>query len=302
MSVDVSIVVVHWRVPQLLNACLSSIAADTALAGLNVETLVVDNASADAQFDEVMATHSWARTLRLPDNLGFAGGNNAGIARAQGAALLLLNPDTALLPGALRRLWDALWLAPHIGMVAPLLLNPDGSLQSHGYRFPTVLSMALDLFPAHPRLVASPLNGRMPLGDGATPIAIDYPLGAAMLVRRAVIEEVGPLDESYGMYSEEVDWAQRMRVAGWTIVLAPAARVVHHGAQSTRQQPVAMYEALWRSRARYFERWGSARQRRVLPWVVRAGLSRADRHADAERSAANQRISAAFERASGGQR
>src|SRR4051812_15051528 len=123
MSMDVSIVVVHWRVPQFLGACFRSLAAQSTRAGLRVDTLLVDNASADASFDTVMAEHAWAQALRLPDNRGFAGGNNAGLARAQGKALLLLNPDTELLPGALRRMWDTLWLAPHIGMVAPLLLN-----------------------------------------------------------------------------------------------------------------------------------------------------------------------------------
>jgi GT2 family glycosyltransferase len=119
-----------------------------------------------------------------------------------------------------------------------------------------------------------------------------------MLVRRAAFDQVGPLDEAYGMYSEEVDLAQRLRAAGWTILQAPSARVLHHGGHSTRQRPAAMHAALWQSRARYFARWGSARQRRLLTLLVRAGLAWDDRRADPQRRAANARIRAAFQRPS----
>ena len=296
MTIDLSIIVVHWNVPRLLDACLRSIAADVAGAGLSIETLVIDNDSASEEFEAVMRAHAWAQPIRLAENRGYASGCNAGLAQARGAAVLLLNPDTELLAGTLRRLWDTLWIATHIGMVAPLLLDPDGALQSHGYRFPGLVSMLFDLFPVHPRLSASALNGRVPLGDGVTPVSIDYPLGAALLVRRAAWKQIGPLDESYGMYCEEVDWCQRFRAAGWTILLAPAARVVHHAGQSTRQRTDAMHEALWLSRARYFGRWGTARQRRLLPPLVRARLARADRGADEARRASNARIRAAFAR------
>jgi GT2 family glycosyltransferase len=294
MVPDLSIVVVHWNVPDLLRGCLRSIAADRAGSGLDARVIVVDCASPSDRWRAVVAELPDAETVALADNRGYAAGCNAGIARASGEAVLVLNPDTELRPGALRVLWDVLHTAGHIGMVAPLLLNPDGSLQSHGYRFPGVANMLFDLVPLHPRLVESPLNGRVPPGDGRLPVKIDYPLGAAMLARRAAIAEVGPLDEAYWMYCEEVDWARRMAAAGWTTLLAPAARVVHHGGQSTGQRPDAMYEALWTSRARYFARWGTRRQRRVIAVVVAAGTRVADLHADPGRRAANARIRGRF--------
>ena len=120
---------------------------------------------------------------------------NAGVARSNGQAVLALNPDTELLPGALSGLWETLHIAAHIGLVAPLLLNPNGSLQSHGYRFPGVANVLCDFIQLHPQLVASPLNGRVPIGDGVQPVQIDYPLGAAMLLRRAALAQAGGFDE-----------------------------------------------------------------------------------------------------------
>jgi GT2 family glycosyltransferase len=96
------------------------------------------------------------------------------------------------------------------------------------------------------------------------------------------------------MYSEEIDWARRLAEAGRTALLAPAARVVHHGGRSTGQRPLSMHEALWLARARYVERWGSPRQRRLAGALVRVGTRLDDRHADAARRAVNARIRQRF--------
>jgi GT2 family glycosyltransferase len=298
---DVSVIVVHWNVPHLLRACLTSIDAERERADLSLQVIVVDNASDRTGAREAVARVPDVELLELPENRGFAGGGNAGIALAAGHAVLVLNPDTELRPGAIDVLWQTLHVAAHVGLVAPLLLNPDGSLQSHGYRFPGVANMVLDLFPVHPRLVESPLNGRVRLGDGHQPVRIDYPLGAAMLLRRAALTQVGGFDETYTMYSEEVDLARRLAEAGWTTLLAPAARIIHHGGQSTGQRPAAMYEALWESRARYFARWGTPLQRRLIPAVVGIGTRFDDRRADAPRRSSNARIRDRFRRLGGDQ-
>lgn len=294
MTDDLSIVVVHWNVPELLAACLRSVVAEVGQLGLRSSVVVVDCASPDRRVRDVVRAVDGVTLLELSENRGYAAGCNAGIQRTDSDAVLLLNPDTELLPGSLRSLWDTLHVAPHIALTAPLLLNPDGSMQSAGYRFPGVANVLFDLFPIHPRLVESPLNGRAPVGDGVQPVRIDYPLGAAMLLRRSALDTVGPLDESYGMYSEEIDLACRLADGGWTTLLAPSARVVHVGGQSTAQRPVAMYEALWHSRASYYERFATRRQRRLIARIVTAGLRRDDRQATAERRAANARIRERF--------
>jgi GT2 family glycosyltransferase len=292
---DLSIVVVHWNVAHLLDACLRSLERERGASTLRIEVLVVDCDSPDRAYRDIVAQFPGITLIELPTNRGYAAGCNAGIRRSRGDAVLLLNPDTEVHAGALSTLWQTLHIASHVGMVAPLLLNPDGSVQSAGYRFPGSANLLLDFFPFHPRLVASPLNGRVPAGDGTQPIQIDYPLGAAMCVRRSALDSVGLLDEGYGMYSEEIDWCYRFAQHDWTILLAPAARVTHFGGQSTAQRAPQMHEALWMSRARYIERWGTSRQRRVARAIVSLGTRWDDRRADASRRDLNRRIRNRFQ-------
>jgi N-acetylglucosaminyl-diphospho-decaprenol L-rhamnosyltransferase len=293
--VDVAIVVVHWNVATYLDGCLQSIAREQAGTRLRIETLVVDMASPDPAYLEVVE-RAGVRLLQLPENRGYAAGCNAGIAATAESAVLLLNADVEVLPGAIDSLWQALHVATHVGMTAPLLLNPDGSVQSAGYRFPGVANVVCDLFPVPQRVIESPLNGRLPVGDGAQPLRADYALGAALLLRRSALEQVGGFDEGYGMYSEEIDLARRLAKHHWTTLLVPRARMVHFGGRSTAQRPVAMHEALWRSRARYLARWESPRRQRVIGTVARLGLWLDARGADDQRRAANARLQRAFAR------
>ncbi len=252
---DLSVVIVSWNVREFLPGCLDSLAAELAQSHLASEVIVVDNGSTDGTVELVRDRYPWVSLIALGENHGFAAANNIGIAASRGEAILLLNPDTEVRPGAMSWLWHALTAAPHVGLVGARLLNPDGSLQSAGYRFPGYVQNLLDFFPVHPRLIGSRLNGRFGPGDGLSPFAIDHPLGACMLVRRTVIEQVGGLDEGYFYYSEEIDWCRRIRAAGWTILTAPAALVVHHAGGSTRQVSARSFLELHRSRARYFCRW-----------------------------------------------
>ncbi len=256
-STDLSVVIVSWNTRELLDRCRASLVDDAQRARIGIEIIVVDNASSDGTADWLQADHPDVTTVRLDRNAGFAAANNVGIRRASGRDLLLLNPDTEVLPGSLATLLRTLHSMPHIGMVSGLLLNPDGSPQSSGYRFPDLTQTFLDFFPLHPRLVGSRINGRVSPGDERTPYAVDHPLGACMLVRRDVVDRVGILDEQYFMYSEEVDWCRRIRAAGWSILIAPDARIIHHGGQSTGQMPEEMFLELHRSRARYFQRYHS---------------------------------------------
>jgi hypothetical protein len=113
-----------------------------------------------------------------------------------------------------------------------------------------------DFFPWPGRLVESPLNGRYPRAQYASgkPFAVDHPLGAAFLVRAAVVRQVGLMDEGFFMYAEEIDWCLRARRAGWEIYCLPTAVVAHHGGGSTRHYRRQMDDALWHSRFRLFDK------------------------------------------------
>lgn len=292
--VDVSVVIVHWNVPEMLGRCLASLVRERANCDLIVEIIVVDTASPDKRFRDVVDGYAHVLCIEMDTNKGYAAGCNAGIGAATGASILLLNADVEMDPGSIGMLRQALHVAVHVGLVAPLLLNADGSIQSAGYRFPGIMNVIADLVPLPGRLTESPLNGRVPVGDGAQPIKVDYALGAALMARRDAITDVGLMDEDYGMYCEEIDWAHQLARRGWTMLLVPSARVVHFGGQSTSQRPDAMREALWSSRARYYGKWGTTREKMIINWAVQLALRLDDRRAVKQRRASNARIRTRF--------
>lgn len=263
-----SIVIVSYNTAALLRRCLAGLPA--ALGGAPVEVIVVDNASTDGSADMVTVAFPTVDLIRLPGNAGFAAANNAGLTSARGRYLCLLNPDTEVCAGALERLVAWLEARPAAGVAAPRLLNPDGSTQAVGFRFPGPIQVALDWFPLHPRLLASRLNGRYP-PPWPGPFRIDHPLGACFVVRRAAAVDVGLFDAGYFMYSEEVDWCRRLAASGWEVWTLPEATVLHHGGQSTRQQPARMFAELHLSRDRYLRRWLPPGRYRLTRGITRLG-------------------------------
>jgi GT2 family glycosyltransferase len=231
--------------------------------------VVVDNASADGSADAVASCYPSVHLIRSGVNLGFAAGTNTAARAASSEHLLLLNPDAALRPGALQRLLATLGQHPRAAAIGPTLVYPSGKPQPSAFRFPGLAQVALDLFPID-RLMDTPLNGRI---RACAPTRIDHPLGACMLIRGAAWRDVGPLDEGYFMYLEEVDWCRRARARGWEIWLEPAAVAVHHAGAATRQRPVAMFEQLWRSRLRYYQRFHGPLYNRVVRALVQLGAS-----------------------------
>lgn len=248
---DVSIVIVSWNTRELLAACLDSVAAEVGRGGLAVETFVVDNASADGSPKVVSDRFPWVKLLVNEQNVGFAQGNNRAIEQATGRYILLLNPDTELKPGSLNQLYDFLESRPEVGMVGPRLLNGDGSLQPSCFKAPTLLREFWLLF--H-------LDALFPAVSGYSvekwAVEVSRPVevlkGACVLLRRSLFAQIGLLNTTYFMYSEEVDLCYRVRQAGWQIYWLPQAQVVHYGGQSTGQVADAMFIRLYEAKTLYF--------------------------------------------------
>lgn len=272
----VSALIVSYNTRELLLESLASVVDEP-----GVETIVVDNASGDGSADAVAERFPCVTLIRSPVNLGFAGGVNRAAEAARGEMLLVLNPDARVCPGALDSLLDVLTRQPRAALVGPSLRYPDGGWQAAAFRFPGLVQVFLDLFPID-RLMDSRLNGRV---SSARPIAVDYPLGACMLIRRAAWDDVGPLDDGYFMYLEEIDWCRRARQRGWQIWHQPAAVAIHHGGAATRQQPDAMFAQLWRSRLRYYQRFHGPGTNRLVHAVIRLGLRRRAGPSGARRAA-----------------
>jgi N-acetylglucosaminyl-diphospho-decaprenol L-rhamnosyltransferase len=271
----VSALIVSYNTRVLLLESIASVVNEP-----GVQTIVVDNGSVDGSQEAVADRYPSVKLICSQTNLGFAGGVNRGAACARGRYLLLLNSDARLERGALDLLVELLDQAPRAALVGPRLLYPNGRPQASAFRFPGLVQVFLDLFPV-PRLMDSPLNGRIAARRATR---IDHPLGACMLIRKAAWHDVGPLDEGYFMYLEEVDWCRRARQRGWHIWYEPAAVAIHHGGSSTRQQPDAMFARLWRSRLRYYERFESPAYNRWVHRIVRIGLRRAARRANPRRA------------------
>jgi GT2 family glycosyltransferase len=223
-------------------------------------------------------------------NLGFAAGNNAAL-RAIGFgagqqpneqypglpnAVLLLNPDTELFPGALQTLVEFLNNTPKAGIAGAQLVYGDGSFQHSVFDFPGLWQLAIELLPLPGRLVESRLNGRYPrsLYEQGQPFKVGHPLGAAMCVRREAVEQAGLLDERYHMYVEEVDWSKRIVAAGWEVHCVPAAKVTHFGGQSTGQIQTSSFVNLWTSRHQFYRRHYHPLKVWLAARIVQAGMYR----------------------------
>lgn len=224
-----SIVIVSYNSKALLRDCLQSV-LDTA-ADLSPETVVVDNASSDGNVSMMRKEFPMVRVIANSENLGFARATNQGIAAATGEYILLLNPDTRVLPGALAALTRFMDEHPEAGAVGPRLLNVDGTLQPSCHAFPNMRAHFLDISGICRRFTWTQRWRAGKMHD--QPCAVDWVMGACLLLRRRAIQQVGPLDEDYFLYSEEMDWCYRARRLGWQTFFTPAADVIHVGGGSS---------------------------------------------------------------------
>lgn len=275
---DLSVVIVSFQVRDLLDCCVSSI--HNCVSALNLEIIVVDNASTDGTPEWLRRYYPQVQVVPNTENLGFSKANNQGLKLARGRYLMLLNPDTVVpttRPCAMDKLVGFMESHPYAGACGPILRYPDGSLQHSAFRFPTLSQVYFDLFPVNWRLLGSSLNGRYrtALYEKGQPFQVDHPLGAAFLVRREAVERVGWLDEDFFMYSEEIDWALRLRHEGWGIWCVPDAEIIHYEAQSTRQFRDAMFVELWKARMHLFRKHYSAGFNLAAALLLRAGMRRA---------------------------
>lgn len=229
VHINVSIVIVNWNGTDVLPKCFESICQN--LLGFEYEVIVVDNVSTDGsrewlQSEEVTNRFPPGRlkVILSDQNIGFARANNLAIEYAVGEMIFLLNPDTVLQPGAIKRLSDVLASSKSVGAVAPKLLNADGSLQPSISDFSSnpisIICRAMNLTKRHDHSVLGPV-----------PVF----WGTAILAKRSVIEQIGAFDPAFFMYGEDVEWCVRMNRRGWQTVFVPDAEVVHLGGKSSEQ-------------------------------------------------------------------
>ena len=237
------------------------------------ENWVVDNASTDDSPRMVREKFPQVQLVESRENVGFARANNQALQRCTGKYILLLNPDTHVASGALQALVDFLDKTPEAGAVGARILNPDGSLQISSHPRPTLSRELWRLF----HLDRLSPYAEYPTSKWETNQTqeVDVLIGACLMLRKDVLDQVGFLDEDYFMYSEEVDLCYRVQRAGWRLFWVPQAEVVHFGGQSTQQVPTEMFLNLYHGKIKYFRKhdgWLAAQIYKLILMI--ASLSR----------------------------
>jgi len=281
---DLAVIIVTWNTRSLTLEALRSLYADIDVNGPEADVYVVDSASSDGTAEAIVQQFPQVRLIVSPVNLGFAGGNNHALreigfgtsARNLPKAVYLLNSDTITQPGATRQLYDALLADSNVGLVGAQLTYGDGSFQHSAFGFPGLRQLWVEFFPTPGRFIEGRFNGRYPraLYAGESPFSVDCVLGATMMLRREVIEQTGMFDEQFFMYCEEIDWAWRIRKAGWKVQCIPSAHVVHLAGQSTSQVRAQSVINLWTSRLRLFTKHYPFWKLSLARWLIAFGMQR----------------------------
>ena len=250
-----STVIVHYRTLATLPACLRAIALSA--ADLEAETVVVDNASGDGVEALLSREFPDVRLLRNDENVGYAGAVNRGIAETRGEFVLVMNPDCTLDPGAVRTLVGHLRAHPRTAIAGPRILNPDGTLEYSARAYPDQLAFLFNRYSLLTRWFPNnPWSRRYLLTDWdhATVRDVDWLSGACLMVRREAIRQVGPMDDRFFMFNEDVDWCRRMNLAGWSVAYVPDARAVHHVGASRKRVAARVIVERHRGMIHYFHK------------------------------------------------
>jgi N-acetylglucosaminyl-diphospho-decaprenol L-rhamnosyltransferase len=307
-SSDLSLIIVSWNVRDLLRACLASLTNEQGLTTKDAgeaspfvlrpssEIIVIDNASSDGSAAMVSAEFPAVRLIVNAENVGFTRGNNQGLAVARGRYVFFLNPDTEVMGDALVTMVAYLDAHPEVGALGPQLRYGDGSLQSSRRRFPTFTTALFESTPFAWHWPANPWARRYRIEDRVSGVRdqrsgtrgqgevttdslahtgqdVDWVVGAALLVRREILEQIGGFDEGYFMYSEELDLCRRIKEAGWQIVSLPTAQIIHHEGKSSEQVVAARHIHFQTSKVRYFRKFNGPLQAETLRVFILASFA-----------------------------
>ena len=250
---DLSIIIVSWNVRDLLEKCLKSVFDQT--KNLKFEIFVVDNGSTDDTSKMVLDKFPQVNLFRNNHNLGFAAANNIAIRQAKGEFVLLLNPDTEILDGAIEKMVDFMRAHQEAGIAGPKLLDSDKTLQPSIRRFPTILDQFLILVKI-PHLWPNLSVIKRYLAadfDYSRISEADQVMGAFFMVRQELFRQIGLFDEKFFIWFEEVDFCRRAKGAGYKVMYNPGAEVIHYGGKSFKQQGTLVKQwRFFRSMMRYF--------------------------------------------------
>jgi GT2 family glycosyltransferase len=272
MSAVISTIIVNYNAGELLRSCVDSVLN----CPLEIEIIVVDNASTDGSLDALLGLPC-VQIIKNPVNVGFAAACNSGARVASARFLLFLNPDCFFKPGTLTRLLGAMRVDERVGMAGCLLTNLDGTEQAGGRRaVPTpwrsfVRAFGLVRFSGRwPRLFFDFHLHKQPLPDHA--IEVEAISGACMMVRREAMKDVGEWDEGYFLHCEDLDWCMRFRQKGWKILFVPSAQITHALGVCGSSRPVFVEWHKHKGMVRFYRKFFRHQYPGLLMGLVAVGV------------------------------
>ncbi len=273
MDVLLSVVIVSYNVRDFLAQTLRSV--QKATRSFPTEIFVVDNHSEDGSPHLVATEFPDVRLIRNEENVGFARANNQALAQASGKFLVLLNPDTIVQEDTFEKLILFFDTHPDAGMVGCKILNPDGTLQLACRRsFPTPWVAFTKLVGLGTLFPKSRLFGRYNLTylDPDQTTEVDAISGSFMMVRREVLEQVGPLDERFFMYGEDLDWCYRVKEAGWKIYYVPETKIIHYKGASSEKSDRDTLALFYRAMLQFVQKHFRGRYLFLPQWFLISGI------------------------------
>jgi len=249
-QINLSIIIVSWRVCDLLEQTLVSIYQN--LPNLILEVIVVDNASSDGSIEMVKNKFSQVKLIVNNTNLGFATACWQGVAVAQGECFLFLNDDIKLYPDTLEIIYKSIRANKKIGVLGGQILNPDFSIQPSVRNFPRVFDLWIILLKLHhlfPNVLKKYLCSNFNYNQ---PANVQQVMGALFALRREVWEQLNGFDKNFFIWFEEVDFCKRARLAGFEIYFEPAAKIIHYRGASFKQLTAISEQRLFNNSLYYY--------------------------------------------------
>jgi len=293
----VSVVIVSFQTRELTLRCLRELFLDLRdFAPDEADVWVVDNASNDGSADAIAREFPSVHLVAQGENLGFGRANNVAFERAQGEFFFLLNSDAFVHRGALRELVNYLRAHPGVGVVGPKLQNADGTLQASCWKFPSPQRAWIEALGVARAFSSHPTLGDYYRWAHDDERRVDFLIGAALLVRRKVWEEVGGFDREFFLYAEETDWLKRIWNAGHAVVFWPRALVTHLGGASGASNAPRTSTLFWQGQERYILKhfgargWRAFRGALLVSAIARLTAFVVLAHAPKHRKSARERL------------
>ena len=262
-----AVCIINYNTCDLLRECLRSVMTQNA-----DEIVVVDNASTDLSVQIMKAEFPAIPLLVLEKNFGYGAASNRGMDSCHSAYIVLLNADTRMKPGALQALRNYLDDHPQAAIIGPRILNPDGTLQTSCFYFPTPLHIFLYISGLYRLIPRLPILKQRTLQEMRRELARPVPwiLGAALVFRRETLEGLGGFDENFFMYFEEVDLCYRLFSQGKQIHFVPEAEIIHVGGGSTTQRRTWAHIQFFASLAQFYRKHYSSLMLTEMVFSVKA--------------------------------